>query len=131
MMKDIEDRKDLSKLIHRFYRFIRTDDLLGPIFNGQIQEDHWPAHLEKLTDFWETILFRSMNFKGNPSFAHRTVDENFNHTIGKHHFEKWISLWHHTIDLLFFGPVANTAKQASENMAIGQFNVIMNGRSLK
>lgn len=127
-MEDIEDRKDVSLLVNTFYKSIRKDVLLGPIFDRRIKEEQWPAHLEKLTDFWVTALFGVMSFKGNPTLAHRTVDKNLNHSIAQHHFEQWVALWHHTIDSLFEGTLANRAKKASENMAQRQFNAIKSFR---
>lgn len=130
-MKDIEDRKSVSLLVNTFYISIRKDELLGPIFNRHIKEEQWPAHLEKLTGFWVTALFGVMRFKGNPTLAHRTVDKNLNHAIAPHHFEQWVGLWHHTIDSLFEGELANRAKKASEKMAQGQFNAIKSFRGVQ
>ena len=128
-MKDIEHRDDVSFLVNPFYKNIKKNELLGPIFKMHIREEQWPAHLEKLTDFWVTALFGELCFKGNPTLAHRTVDKNLNHSIAQLHFEKWVALWHYTIDLLFEGTKANKAKKASENMAIGQFNAILSFRN--
>ena len=56
--KKIESREDVSLLVNTFYSKIRKDTLLGPIFNRIITD--WETHLELLTDFWETNLFRTM-----------------------------------------------------------------------
>jgi hemoglobin len=130
MIKEIENREDISLLVNTFYDAIRKDELLGPIFNNHIKTTQWPAHLEKLTDFWMTALFGIAGFKGSPTMAHKKVDLNLNQTIAQNHFERWIHLWHTTIDSLFNGSIANRAKIASENMAIGQFNAICNMRKL-
>ena len=61
LKKDIENRKDVNNLVTQFYKKIRKDDLLGPIFNKAIAD--WPIHLEHLTDFWETQLFFVSKFK--------------------------------------------------------------------
>lgn len=124
MIKQLEDREDVSLLVNTFYENIRKDELLGPIFNKHIKGEQWTAHLEKLTDFWVTALFGVICFKGNPTLAHKKVDENLNHTIAQAHFERWVNLWHNTIDLLFIGKLAERAKRASKSMAIGQFKAI-------
>jgi|GEM_PF-3202726 len=49
--KDIATLGDIQLLVNAFYQQIREDALLGPIFNGVIQ-DRWPAHLEKMYRFW-------------------------------------------------------------------------------
>lgn len=127
-MKHIETREDISVLVNAFYAKIRKDDLLGPIFNGHIAEEQWPAHLSKLTDFWETNLFGLAKFKGNPSSKHRNVDKNLGHSISQAHFGQWIHLWFETIDELYEGPLATKAKLAARKMATGQYLAIWHGR---
>ncbi len=127
-MKEIENRADLSLLIHSFYDEIRANELLGPIFNSHIESEQWPAHLEKLTDFWETNLFGVPSFKGNPTMKHKIVDRNLNHSIEASHFEQWLEIWFATIDKLFEGPLANRAKYAAQRMASGQFNAVLHHR---
>ncbi len=58
MKTDIKNREDVSLLINTFYKKIRKDEILGPIFNGIITD--WDAHLVLLTD----VSF----------FSNRTVD---------------------------------------------------------
>lgn len=127
-MKTIDSREDVSLLVHSFYAKIRKDELLGPIFNGNIPDDHWPAHLEKLTDFWESNLFGIFKFKGNPPAAHQRMDANEGHTISQVHFGKWLQLWFETIDELFYGERAERAKDAARRMSTGLFLAIWNRR---
>lgn len=127
-MKEIENRNDVSLLVNTFYAKIRKDDLLGPIFNGHIPTDHWPEHLSKLTDFWETNLFGIAKFKGNPSQKHINVDKNMGHSIDQVHFGKWLELWFETIDELYEGNLATKAKEAARKMATGQFLSIWQNR---
>lgn len=127
-MKEIEDRKDIIKLVNTFYAKVRKDELLGPIFNNHIPEEHWPAHLEKLTDFWVTNLLGEICFKGNPSKVHAKVDKNLNHTISQVHFGQWLQLWFNAIDSLFIGKLADRAKNSARRMSTGQFMAIWNQR---
>ena len=120
-MKDIENRDDVSLLVSSFYKHIRTDTILGPIFNSHIEDEKWLAHLEKLTDFWMTNLFGIVCFKGNPSLAHKKVDENLKYTIDQKHFEQWLNIWFDTIDMLFSGQLAQRAKDSARKMAAGQY----------
>ena len=127
-MKEIEDRSDVVILVSTFYHAVRRDALLGPIFNGQLSEEQWPHHLEKLTDFWVTALFGIACFKGNPSRAHRQVDKSLNHTIDQFHFETWLHLWFQTIDSLYIGMLAERAKDAAKQMATNQYRAICSQR---
>lgn len=123
-MKDIENRADVFLLVSTFYKHIRKDDILGTIFNTHIQDEQWPAHIDKLTDFWMTGLFGIICFKGNPTEAHRKVDKIMSYSIDTIHFESWLALWFSTIDSLFSGPLANRAKASAINMANGQHMAI-------
>lgn len=127
-MKDIQNKEDIFKLVSTFYGRIRRDELLGPIFNSHIEKDKWPAHLQKLTDFWTTNLFAVACFKGNPTQAHIKVDRNLDNQVEQKHFNTWLALWFATIDSLFLGEIAEKAKSAASNMAVRQFQVMLNAR---
>jgi hemoglobin len=127
-MKRIENREDIAQLVHSFYEKIRTDALLGPIFDSQIREEAWPAHLRKLTDFWETNLFGISKFKGSPTLKHIQVDKNLGFRIDQKHFGQWLQLWFETIDDLFEGELADKAKQAARKMSTGQFIALWQAR---
>lgn len=123
-MKAIENREDVTLLVHSFYDKIRVHTILGPIFNRSIPDDHWPDHLEKLTDFWESHLFGVAKFKGSPPIAHQKVDIKEGHTISTTHFELWLQLWFQTLDELFEGELAERAKDRARRMSTGLFNAI-------
>lgn len=127
-MKTIDNRKDVSLLVNSFYAKIRKHEILGPIFNNSIPEEHWPAHLEKLTDFWESNLFGIAKFKGNPPAAHHRVDTKEGYTISQTHFGHWLQLWYETIDELYEGPLAQRAKDLARRMSTGLFLAIWQGR---
>jgi len=127
-MKAITTREDVSLLVNTFYGRIRKDDLLGPIFNSHLTEEQWPAHLDKLTDFWETNLFGIPKFLGSPSQKHVAVDRHLSYGIDSSHFEHWLKLWFATIDSLFTCEMALKAKLNAEKMASGQYMVILNHR---
>lgn len=121
MKKDIQNREDVSTLIHTFYARVRENEEIGYFFNETITD--WPHHLEKLTDFWESNLFMVSKFRGNPAVAHRKVDQKFDQSISQEHFGEWLNMWFQTIDDLFEGDRANIAKNRARNMA---HNLFMN-----
>ncbi|MGG8494796.1 group III truncated hemoglobin [Tenacibaculum sp. TC6] len=115
--REITTREDVFLLVSTFYNRIKQDDFIGPIFLKTIPEQDWEAHLEKLTDFWETNLFFVRKFKGNPMKAHKDVDQEFNYSISQEHFGRWLQLWFSTIDDLFTGEKAHEAKERARNIA--------------
>lgn len=114
MRKEIENREDVYTLVTTFYAQVQEDALLGPIFNGMITD--WPEHFEKLTDFWESNLFFKKSYRGNPLEKHVEVDKKVHGAINELHFGVWLNLWFATIDSLFYGELANRAKNRARNM---------------
>jgi len=127
-MKTIKSRKEITVLVNVFYDKIRVDEKLGEIFNNRIAPEQWPAHLEKLTDFWETNLMSIAKFKGSPTRKHIEVDQSLHHTIDQHHFAHWLSIWQETIDELYKGDIAEKAKHSARKMATGQYIAIWKRR---
>jgi len=128
VMKAIENRQDVNHLVSSFYAKIRRDDLLGPIFNKHIAEEEWPAHIEKLTDFWVGNLFGMRIFKGNPALKHVMVDQGQNQQIAQYHFDRWLGLWYETLDIHFTGELAERAKVIATRIGAAQLRIMQSSR---
>jgi hemoglobin len=115
MKKTIENREDISLLVHSFYAKIRADKEIGFFFNDTIQ--NWDEHLEKLTDFWETNLFAVRKYDGNPIAVHNEVDKRFGHRISPKEFGIWLNLWFETLDELFEGENVAILKRRARKMS--------------
>ena len=115
MKKQIENRDDVSFLVHQFYAKIRADKEIGFYFNELISD--WDMHLEKLTDFWETNLFGVRKYKGNPHAVHNEVDAHFDEKITPNEFGIWLNHWFQTIDEHFEGENAETLKRRARKMS--------------
>lgn len=75
----------ILKLIKPFYADIRQHQLLGPIFNAHIQD--WPAHLEKIADFWALQASGESKYRGGFARAHLGLG------LQPEHFQNWLALW--------------------------------------
>ena len=111
---DIQDRADIVRLVDSFYHDVRADELLGPIFDDIAQTD-WAVHLPKMYDFWETVLFGRSAFRGNPLAVH--LDLATRAALTDREFGRWLGLFHHHVDRLFAGPVADDAKLRARRIA--------------
>lgn len=109
-MRDIENIEDVQRMVNTFYAKIREDDMLGIIFNQNIQ-DRWPQHLDKMYRFWQTILLEEYTYDGRPFPPHAHLP------IGKVHFDQWLSLFEETVHALFEGPKADEAIWRARKMA--------------
>lgn len=110
MKKDITTIKDVQLLVDSFYEKVRKDDLLKNIFNTVIQ-DKWPQHLNKMYKFWQTILLGEHTYTGTPFMPHAHLP------VSIAHFERWLELFHGTVNEYFEGQTAQRAIWQSERMA--------------
>lgn len=107
---DILSLDDVKLLVDTFYGKVREDELLAPIFNERIQ-DRWPLHLDKMYRFWQTVLLTDHTYFGSPFPPHATLK------VEKLHFDRWLQLFHETLDELFDGKIAEEAKWRAGKMA--------------
>lgn len=122
---DIATRADIVRMVDTFYSLVREDDLLGPIFNDVAHVD-WSAHLPKMYDFWEAVLFGRAVFKGNPLAVHLALAQRT--SITGREFDRWIALFHATVEGLFEGEVADMARlRASRIATTMQHHLVLSG----
>lgn len=111
MKKDILSLDDIKSLVDTFYYKVREDKLLGPVFNNVIQ-DRWPEHLEKMYRFWQTVLLEEQTYFGRPFPPHAKLP------VDASHFDRWLELFHQTVNELFTGEKAEEAKWRADKMAL-------------
>ncbi len=99
------DEAALERLIPLFYRRVRDDAELGPVFNDAITD--WPHHLDKLVAFWSSVMLTSGRYKGNPMIAHLKHKMRITPEL----FDRWLALWAQTTDEVMV-PAAAAALQA-------------------
>ena len=126
MKHDIRNRNDVFLLVSEFYKKVGQNQEIGFFFNNTITD--WDSHLEKLTDFWQTNLFFSGNYRGNPVKAHNRVDEENQNKISEYHFGIWLNLWFATIEEHFEGELAQRAKNNARKMSTHLFLKIYQNR---
>lgn len=84
------DRAFIGRLVRNFYGRVRSDERLGPIFEGVIG-DHWEPHLEKMTDFWCSVVLKSRDYQGRPVPAHLKLKQ-----VREEDFDIWLSIFRRT-----------------------------------
>jgi hemoglobin len=109
-MEDIKDLADIKIFVDAFYGQVKRDPQIGPVFFAAIGEN-WQPHLDRLYAFWDSVLFSSPGFNGNPFARHIGLP------ITQLHFDKWLQLFNETIDAHFDGPMALEAKNRAQLIA--------------
>lgn len=106
-------------LVHEFYRKVREDEVLGPVFNRSIPD--WPEHLDTMCDFWSSVMLTTGRYKGQPMAAHIRHKDAIHPSM----FERWLSLWRETAALLLDRDdaiaVVGKAERIAESLQLGMF----------
>lgn len=108
---DITRPADVHLLIDRFYAEVRPDPLIGHFFTHV----DWTHHTPRIEAFWEQLLLGTARFEGDPMGAHRLLNARL--PMEREHFDRWVQLFHATVDALFTGPKAEEAKQRASAIA--------------
>lgn len=78
-------RERLLYLLKYFYADVRQHREIGPIFAAKVHD--WPAHLEKIADFWSNVTGGPVRYSGGMPHKHFPLG------LEWRHFEVWLDLW--------------------------------------
>jgi hemoglobin len=105
------DQAFIRLLVRCFYGRVRADARLGPIFAMHIAGD-WEPHLEKMTDFWCSVVLKTGAYQGRPVPAHLKLKE-----VVESDFEIWLALFRETARELCNPNVARVFIEHAERIA--------------
>jgi len=78
-------RPQLLELLRYFYADVRQHQEISPIFAAHIE--NWPAHLEKIADFWSGVTGGPALYSGAMPLKHLPLG------LEERHFQAWLGLW--------------------------------------
>lgn len=114
---------DLARLVDRFYADVFDDAQLGALF-APLAGARWPAHRERMTEFWCTTLLHTRSYKGNVMRKHIALLP----ALRPEHFGRWLALWRrHTAEQLPPAAAAElqaTAAGIARNLHLGCFGTL-------
>jgi hemoglobin len=102
-MKEIETNEDVALLVDTFYQKLVKDELVSHFFNHLNLDEHLP----RVVQFWSFILLDEAGYSANMMEKHAKLD------LNEESFERWLNLFHETVDQFFNGEKAELAKQRS------------------
>ena len=77
----------LRRFLDHFYERVRRDETIGPLFERVIGPD-WGPHLDKIQDFWSSVMLKTGRYTGNPLAVHRRVEG-----LEPQFFDHWLALF--------------------------------------
>jgi hemoglobin len=78
-------RPKLQELLRYFYADVRQHADIAPVFAAHVKD--WPAHLEKIADFWQGVTGGPVRYAGAMPVKHMTLG------LEERHFAAWLGLW--------------------------------------
>jgi hemoglobin len=108
--EDISE-ESLRHLVELFYERVRSDPLIGPVFENAI--DDWPEHLDTLAAFWSSVMLTSGRYKGRPLPAHLK----HSHEIDSRSFARWLAIWNDATNHVFAPASAAALQQKAARIA--------------
>lgn len=106
-MPDIATRYDIELLVNNFYKKVQADDVLAPHFSHV----NWETHLPIMYSFWASMILGEQSYRGAPFTKHASLPLNTTH------FDRWLELFHETIDETFEGDKATEIKDRARSIA--------------
>jgi len=100
-MKTIETKQDVELLVDTFYSILLKDEQLAPFF----KDLNFVEHLPKIVHFWSFVLLDETGYTTN------VTDKHVGMKLTKVLFDRWVALFHQTVDQLFEGEKAQLAKE--------------------
>jgi len=101
-------RTQLLQLLRHFYADVRQHQEIGPIFTARIHD--WPAHLEKIADFWSNVTGGPVRYDGPMPQKHFPLQ------LEPKHFEAWLDLWRRHCRIHLAAPEAGELIRAAESI---------------
>jgi len=100
-MKQIETKADIKLLVDTFYKAVLKDEVLAPFFRHL----NFVEHLPKMIHFWSFVLL------DEPGYTTNVTEKHAGMKLNKALFDRWVNLFHTTVDQLFEGEKAQMAKE--------------------
>ena len=75
----------IEHLVHGFYAKVRSDAVLGPIFDARIAD--WEPHLARMCAFWSSVALMTGRYHGTPMAKHLPLP------VDGGHFDRWLALF--------------------------------------
>jgi len=102
--------ESVRAVVEDFYGRVRADPDLAPMFESRLG-DRWSAHLDRMCDFWTTVLLGTRRYRGNPMASHMTIPD-----IAPSHFTRWTNLFARTARAHLSEPAAADMIERAERM---------------
>lgn len=112
---DLDTTGEVYEMVTRQYVDVVQDELLEPYFNFEPGFIDWLAHIESVSDYWCHVLLYAPGYEIDVIEVHRPLHDTDPFTPEL--FDRWLEIFHDTVDGGWTGPHAERAKSRATGMA--------------
>lgn len=113
--RDLDSPEEIFEMVTRQYVDVSQDALLNPYFNFGPGFIDWQAHIGNVTDYWCHVLLYAPGYDIDVIETHRHLHENAPFTPEL--FDRWVAIFHDTVNGGWTGPLADIANKRATGMA--------------
>jgi len=99
----------IETLVRSFYAKVRSDAVLGPIFDARIRD--WEPHLRQMFAFWSSVALMTGRYHGTPMAKHLPLP------VDGDHFDRWLALFEATANEVCPPPAAAHFVERAQRIA--------------
>ena len=113
--RDLDTTEEIHEMVTRQYVDVVQDELLEHYFNFAPGFIDWQAHIESISDYWSHVLLYAPGYEIDVIEAHRSLHDT--DPFGPELFDRWLEVFHDTVDGGWTGPHADRAKTRATGLA--------------
>lgn len=113
--RDLDSPEEIFEMVTRQYVYVVQDELLEPYFNFGPGFIDWKAHIGSVTEYWCDVVLYAPDYEIDVIESHRHLHDRDPFTPEL--FDRWLQIFHDTVDGGWAGPKAETANKRATGMA--------------
>jgi hemoglobin len=113
--RDLDTPDEIFEMVARQYADVVQDDLLQPYFTFGPGFIDWQAHIGAVADYWCHVILFAPDYEIDVIESHRHLHQHDPFTPDL--FDRWLQVFHDTVDAGWTGPNATRAKKRATGMA--------------
>ena len=121
--RDLDTPEEILEMVTRQYADVVQDDLLAPHFTVGPGHVDWQALIGSITDYWNHVLLYAPGYEIDAIERHRAMHGRSPFTPEA--FDRWLLIFHDTVDGGWSGPNAEIAKKRATGMARAMANRLL------
>ena len=118
--QDLDSEEEIVEMVTRQYADVVQDDVLAPHFSDVVD---WQALIGAISDHWNHVLLFAPSYDIDTIEHHRELHGSASFTPEA--FDRWLQIFHDTVDGGWSGPNAEIAKKRGTGMAWAMANRLL------